>query len=68
MEALMANDRPTITTVAERARVSRQTMSNVLNAPHRVQPETQQRVRAASRNSAIGRIAPPASCAPTGPT
>jgi DNA-binding LacI/PurR family transcriptional regulator len=47
MEALMANDRPTITTVAERARVSRQTVSNVLNAPHRVQPETQQRVRAA---------------------
>jgi len=43
----MANDRPTITTVAERARVSRQTVSNVLNAPHRVQPETQQRVRAA---------------------
>jgi DNA-binding LacI/PurR family transcriptional regulator len=41
----MANERPTITTVAERARVSRQTVSNVLNAPHRVQPETQQRVR-----------------------
>ena len=33
----MANDRPTITTVAERARVSRQTVSNVLNAPHRVE-------------------------------
>jgi DNA-binding LacI/PurR family transcriptional regulator len=43
----MANERPTITTVAERARVSRQTVSNVLNAPHRVQPDTQQRVRAA---------------------
>jgi DNA-binding LacI/PurR family transcriptional regulator len=43
--ATMANERPTITTVAERARVSRQTVSNVLNAPHRVQPETQQRVR-----------------------
>lgn len=43
----MASERPTITTVAERARVSRQTVSNVLNAPHRVQPETRDRVRAA---------------------
>jgi DNA-binding LacI/PurR family transcriptional regulator len=43
----MAKERPTITTVAERARVSRQTVSNVLNAPHRVQPETRARVHAA---------------------
>ncbi|HEX4724907.1 MAG TPA: LacI family DNA-binding transcriptional regulator [Pseudonocardiaceae bacterium] len=43
----MASERPTITTVAERARVSRQTVSNVLNAPHRVQPETMARVNAA---------------------
>lgn len=39
--------RPTITTVAERANVSRQTVSNVLNAPHRVQPHTRERVQAA---------------------
>jgi DNA-binding LacI/PurR family transcriptional regulator len=43
----MGNERPTITTVAERASVSRQTVSNVLNAPHRVQQETRQRVEAA---------------------
>jgi DNA-binding LacI/PurR family transcriptional regulator len=43
----MASERPTITTVAERAMVSRQTVSNVLNAPHRVQPETRARVHAA---------------------
>lgn len=39
--------RATITTVAERANVSRQTVSNVLNAPHRVQPHTRERVQAA---------------------
>jgi DNA-binding LacI/PurR family transcriptional regulator len=43
----MGIERPTITTVAERANVSRQTVSNVLNAPHRVQSETRQRVEAA---------------------
>lgn len=43
----MASERPTITTVAERARVSRQTVSNVLNAPHRVHAETRERVEAA---------------------
>lgn len=43
----MATERPTITTVAERANVSRQTVSNVLNAPHRVQSDTRQRVEAA---------------------
>lgn len=43
----MAPERPTITTVAERANVSRQTVSNVLNAPHRVQADTRQRVQAA---------------------
>jgi DNA-binding LacI/PurR family transcriptional regulator len=37
----------TIATVARRARVSRQTVSNVINAPHLVREETQQRVRAA---------------------
>lgn len=39
--------RATLDSVAERARVSRQTVSNVLNAPDRVRPETQDRVRAA---------------------
>jgi DNA-binding LacI/PurR family transcriptional regulator len=43
----MADQRPTITTVAERANVSRQTVSNVLNAPHRVQADTRERVEAA---------------------
>ena len=39
--------RPTLETVAALADVSRQTVSNVLNAPHLVRPETIQRVRAA---------------------
>jgi DNA-binding LacI/PurR family transcriptional regulator len=43
----MAGERPTITTVAELANVSRQTVSNVLNAPHRVQADTRERVAAA---------------------
>ena len=38
--------RPTLETVAELAAVSRQTVSNVLNAPHLVRPETIARVRA----------------------
>lgn len=36
--------RPSLETVAERAGVSRQTVSNVLNAPHVVKPETLARV------------------------
>lgn len=36
--------RPTIETVAKRAGVSRQTVSNAANAPHRLRPETLQRV------------------------
>src|ERR1700744_4756659 len=43
----MAEDRPTITTVGARANVSRQTVSKVLNAPHRVQVDTRERVEAA---------------------
>jgi len=39
--------RPTLDTVAARARVSRQTVSNVVNAPHLVTQETATRVRAA---------------------
>lgn len=39
--------RPTLETVAQRASVSRQTVSNVLNSPHLVRPETLERVRAA---------------------
>jgi DNA-binding LacI/PurR family transcriptional regulator len=38
--------RPTLETVAQQAAVSRQTVSNVLNAPHLVRPETLERVRA----------------------
>src|SRR6476660_8332722 len=37
----------TLESVARRAYVSRQTVSNVLNAPHRVRPETIARVQAA---------------------
>ncbi len=36
----------TIEDVAHQARVSRQTVSNVINAPHRVKPETNLRVKA----------------------
>lgn len=39
--------RPTLESVAERAGVSRQTVSNVLNSPHLVRPGTTERVRAA---------------------
>lgn len=38
--------RPTLESVAARAAVSRQTVSNVLNAPHLVRPETLERVQA----------------------
>jgi DNA-binding LacI/PurR family transcriptional regulator len=38
--------RPTMQSVADRAGVSRQTVSNVLNAPHLVRPETIARVQA----------------------
>jgi DNA-binding LacI/PurR family transcriptional regulator len=37
---------PTLTTVAEAAGVSRQTVSNIFNAPHKVLPETRARVEA----------------------
>ncbi|WP_298457033.1 LacI family DNA-binding transcriptional regulator [uncultured Cellulomonas sp.] len=41
----MSDDRrPTLATVAARAAVSRQTVSNALNAPHLVHPETLERV------------------------
>ncbi|WP_454048406.1 LacI family DNA-binding transcriptional regulator [Cellulomonas sp. Marseille-Q8402] len=39
--------RPTLESVAQRAGVSRQTVSNVLNAPHLVRAETTDRVRSA---------------------
>lgn len=42
-----ARRRPTISDVADRAEVSRQTVSNVLTHPHRVRPDTRDRVRAA---------------------
>ena len=37
---------PSVSTVAQAAGVSRQTVSNVLNAPHRVRPETRAKVEA----------------------
>jgi DNA-binding LacI/PurR family transcriptional regulator len=40
---------PTIATVAEMAGVSRQTVSNVVRAPHRVSPQTLERVQAIIR-------------------
>lgn len=40
-------DKVTIATVAAHARVSRQTVSNVINTPHLVREETRERVRAA---------------------
>ena len=40
-------DEPTIVTVAQAAGVSRQTVSNVLNAPDKVRPETRRRVQEA---------------------
>jgi DNA-binding LacI/PurR family transcriptional regulator len=43
----VVDGRPTLETVARRAAVSRQTVSNVLNSPHLVRPETLQRVREA---------------------
>lgn len=45
-------EKVTIATVARRARVSRQTVSNVLNAPHIVRQETRERVEEAI--SALG--------------
>jgi DNA-binding LacI/PurR family transcriptional regulator len=41
------NDAPTLATVAREAGVSRQTVSNALNSPHLLRPETLQRVRRA---------------------
>ncbi len=43
----MSHPVPTLETVAARAEVSRQTVSNVLNAPERVHPDTRARVLAA---------------------
>lgn len=45
--AVRHSGRPNIETVARRAGVSRQTVSNALNAPHRLAEETLQRVLAA---------------------
>jgi len=42
----MGQQRPTLETVARAAAVSRQTVSNVLNAPHLVRPATRERVEA----------------------
>lgn len=42
----MQPGRPTLDSVARHAQVSRQTVSNVLNAPHLVRPDTKDRVQA----------------------
>jgi len=42
-----AIDRPTLESVARRAQVSRQTVSNVINSPHLVHPDTLARVQSA---------------------
>lgn len=42
----LADGKPTLSTVAERAGVSRQTVSNALNNPHLLKPDTLERVRA----------------------
>jgi DNA-binding LacI/PurR family transcriptional regulator len=49
----------TLVSLASSLGVSRQTVSNVINAPHRVKPETRERVEAAIAATATGR-APPA--------
>ena len=46
VEEVPVPERPTLMTVARAAGVSRQTVSNVLNAPGRVQPLTRDRVQA----------------------
>ena len=51
---------PTLATVAAEAGVSRQTVSNALNSPELLRPDTLERVREA--------IARPATCAPGAPT
>lgn len=43
--AAAGSTRPTLAAVAEHAKVSRQTVSNALNAPERLRPETLHRVR-----------------------
>jgi DNA-binding LacI/PurR family transcriptional regulator len=43
---MAVSSRPTLESVARQAEVSRQTVSNVLNAPHLVRPDTLERVRA----------------------
>ena len=46
MAARVPGTRPTVESVARHARVSRQTVSNALNAPQRVRPDTLSRVLA----------------------
>lgn len=47
----MSQDVPTLETVARRARVSRQTVSNVINNPEKVSPATRRRVLEAIRET-----------------
>ena len=59
--------RPTLESVARRASVSRQTVSNVLNAPHLVRAETPRGCGRRSRSSATAPTRPPGRCGPAGP-
>jgi len=57
---MSANSKPTLVSLARELGVSRQTVSNVINAPHVVKPETRERVQkaidaAGYRPSALGR-------------
>src|SRR3990170_8234724 len=45
-ETVSGREQVTLEAVARHARVSRQTISNALNAPHRLRPETLARARA----------------------
>ena len=55
---------PTLADVAGRAGVSRQTVSNAINNPDLLRPETLARVQDAIRRSATGPTAPHATSAP----
>ena len=59
---------PTLADVAERAGVSRQTVSNAINNPDLLRPETLERVQEAIQELGYRRTGPPATSAPAPPT
>ena len=58
---------PTLADVAERAGVSRQTVSNAVNNPDLLRPDTLERVRQTIAELATRRTARPATSAPAPP-